>query len=54
MLHRRGYAVTAILNFYDDYEFGVAAAVFTASGIRAQHLKDEASVTDICRQFALR
>jgi len=54
MLHRRGYAVTAILNFYDDYEFGVAAAVLTASGISVQHLKDEASVTDVCRQFALR
>ena len=54
MLHRRGFAVTAILNFYDDYEFGVAAAMLTASGISVQHLKDEASVADVCRQFALR
>lgn len=54
MLHRRGYAVTAILNFYDDYEFGVAAAMLTAGGISVQHLQDEASVADICRQFALR
>ena len=54
MLHRRGFAVTAILNFYDDYEFGVAAAMLTATGISVQHLKDEASVNDVCRQFALR
>ncbi|HZZ29049.1 MAG TPA: DUF58 domain-containing protein [Pirellulales bacterium] len=54
MLHRRGFAVSAILNFYDDYEFGVAAATLTASGISVQHLKDEVSVTDVCRQFALR
>ena len=54
MLHRRGYAVSAILNFFDDYEFGVAAAMLTARGINVQHLKDEASVADVCRQFALR
>jgi uncharacterized protein (DUF58 family) len=54
MLHRRGFAVTAILNFYDDYDFGLAAAVLAASGIAAHHLKEESSVPDICRQFALR
>ncbi len=54
MLHRRGFAVSAILNFYDDWEFGTAAAVLTASGISSHHLKDEASVSSICQQFALR
>src|SRR5262249_37664748 len=54
LLHRRGYAITVILNMYDDYEFGAAAAMLAASGITAQHLKDEGSVSAICRQFALR
>ncbi|HEY2761213.1 MAG TPA: DUF58 domain-containing protein [Pirellulales bacterium] len=53
-LHRRGFAVTVILNMYDDYDFGAASAMLAASGITAQHLKDEASVSEICRQFALR
>lgn len=54
MLHRRGYAVTAILNFWDDYEYAQTAGQLAASGIPAQHLKDESAVADICRQFALR
>ena len=51
MLHRRGFAVTAILNLYDDYDFGLAAAVLAASGITAHHLKEETSVAEICRQL---
>jgi uncharacterized protein (DUF58 family) len=54
MLHRRGFAVTAIMNFYDDYDFGLAAAVLSTTGITAHHLKEETSVGEICRQFALR
>ena len=54
MLHRRGYAVVVILNMYDDYEFGAAAAMLVGSNITAHHLKNEGSVSEICRQFALR
>ncbi|HEV2972943.1 MAG TPA: DUF58 domain-containing protein [Pirellulales bacterium] len=54
MLRRRGYAVTAILNFYDEYDSGLAAAILSASGITARQLKDETSVPEICREFALR
>lgn len=54
MLHRRGYAVTAILNFYDDYEYAQAAGMVSAVGIAAHHLKDEKCVAEICREFALR
>jgi uncharacterized protein (DUF58 family) len=53
-LHRRGYAVTAILNFYDDYEYAQAAGALSAAGVAAHHLKDEKSVPEICREFALR
>ena len=54
MLRRRGYSVTAILNMYDDYDFGLSSAILTSMGITAHHLKNEASVPDICREFALR
>lgn len=54
MLARRGFAVTAILNFWEDYEYGAVAGRLAAHGIAAQHLKEEASIPDICRQFALR
>jgi len=54
MLHRRGYAVTAILNVYDDYEYAQAAGALNAAGIAAHHLKDEKSAAEICREFALR
>jgi uncharacterized protein (DUF58 family) len=54
MLRRRGYAVTAILNIFAEYDFGLASAMLSAAGIRAHQLKDEASVADICREFALR
>jgi uncharacterized protein (DUF58 family) len=54
MLRRRGYAVTAILNFYDDYEYAQAAGMLSAVGITAHHLKDEKCVAEICREFALR
>jgi hypothetical protein len=54
VLRRRGFAVTAILNFWDDYDYGQAAGLLAAHGIGAYHLKDEASVPDMCREFALR
>jgi uncharacterized protein (DUF58 family) len=54
MLRRYGYAVTAILNLYDDYEAGLAAAQLSSAGISAHHLKDQARIPEICRQFALR
>lgn len=54
ILHRRGFAVTAILNFWDDYDFSQAAGQLAALGIQAMHLKDAAALPDICRQMALR
>lgn len=53
-LKRRGFAVTAILNFWDEFDFSAAAAMLLADGITAHHLRDENSVSDICREFALR
>jgi hypothetical protein len=53
-LFSRGFAVIVLLNMYDEWEFSVAAAPYLAEGIDTRHLKDEASITEICRSFALR
>jgi uncharacterized protein (DUF58 family) len=52
-LRRRGFAVTAMINLYEDYDFSVAAGPLMAEGIETRHLKDPNSVADICRSFAL-
>jgi uncharacterized protein (DUF58 family) len=53
-LKRRGFAVTAILNLYEDYDYAIASGPFLAEGIETRHLKDEQSIVEICRSFALR
>jgi len=53
-LRRRGFAVTAILNMHDEWDFAIASAPFLAENIETRHLKDETSIMEICRGFALR
>lgn len=53
-LRRRGFAVTAILNIYEEREFAEAAGALLAAGIETRHLKDEESIAEICRRLALR
>ena len=53
-LRRRGFAVTAILNLHDEWDFALASAPFLTEGVQTQHLKDETSIMEICRAFALR
>lgn len=53
-LKRRGFAVTAILNLYEDYDYAIASGPFLAEGIETRHLKDEQSIMEICRSYALR
>jgi uncharacterized protein (DUF58 family) len=53
-LRRRGFAVTAILNLYEDDAFADAAGPFVAERIETRHLKDESSIVEICRSYALR
>lgn len=50
MLHRQGFAVTAVLNVYDTYEFAEASAPLLAEGVATRHLKDEAAVATVCGQ----
>jgi uncharacterized protein (DUF58 family) len=53
-LRRRGFAVTAILNLYEDYDYAQFAGPYLAEGIDTRHLKDEQSIVEICRSYALR
>ncbi|HZL91930.1 MAG TPA: DUF58 domain-containing protein [Pirellulaceae bacterium] len=53
-LRRRGFAITVVLNLFDRYEYSRVAGYFQAEGIETRHLKDEDSIVDICRQYALR
>src|SRR5688572_19724228 len=54
MLRRRGFAVTAILNLFETDDFADAAAPFLAERIEVRQLRDERSIVEICRRFALR
>jgi uncharacterized repeat protein (TIGR01451 family) len=53
-LRKRGFAVTAILNIYEDMDFADASIPLIAAGIETRHLKDEAAIATICRGFVLR
>lgn len=53
-LRRRGYAVSAILNTYDSYEFAQMAGALIVQGIDVFQLRDEAGVSTVCRKFVLR
>ena len=53
-LKRQGYAVTAILNIYDEFDFAQASGPLLSVGIPTQHLRDETAVSTVCRQFVLR
>ena len=52
-LKRSGYAVTAIVNVFDDYQFSQAAGRLLAEGIESRHLKDEQSIVTICQRQML-
>jgi uncharacterized protein (DUF58 family) len=54
MLRRRGFAVTVVLNLFETYDFADAAGPYLAEGIETRHLRDEQSIVEICRSYALR
>jgi uncharacterized repeat protein (TIGR01451 family) len=53
-LRRKGLAVTAILNLYDDTEFERASAQLAAEGIEARHLKSVEMLPTLCQEYVLR
>lgn len=52
-LRRQGYAVTVLVNMYDDYEFGRAAGLLLGQNIYARQLRDEHSISNIVAAPAL-
>jgi uncharacterized protein (DUF58 family) len=52
-LVRRGFAVTALVNIYDDREYSEAAGKLLAERIDARHLRNEASVSGVCQAHVL-
>ena len=53
-LKRRGFAVEAVLNLYDEYDFAQASGPLLAAGIPTRHLKDETGISTLCRNYVLR
>jgi uncharacterized repeat protein (TIGR01451 family) len=53
-LRRQGFAITAVLNIYEDYDFAQASGPLLAVGVETRHLRDEAAVVEVCRQYVLR
>jgi uncharacterized protein (DUF58 family) len=53
-LKRRGYAVTALLNIYEELDFADASVPLVAAGLATRHLRDEAALVEICRELLLR
>jgi uncharacterized protein (DUF58 family) len=53
-LRRRGYAVTAIINVYDEYRFAELSGPLLAEHIETRHLKDRAAISRICQNCVLR
>ena len=50
-LRRKGLAVTAILNLYDQGDFEQAAGRLAAEGIEARRLRDPEEIATICRNY---
>jgi uncharacterized protein (DUF58 family) len=52
-LRRQGYAVTAIINCFDEHNFARISGPLLAQGIETRHLRDADSVSTICRRLVL-
>ena len=53
-LHRRGMAVAAIVNVYEDYRFAELSAPLVRERIETRHLKDRAAIPRVCQRCVLR
>ena len=52
-LRRRGFAVTAILNLYEESDYALSAGRLLAEGVQSRHLKDEAGLGALCARHVL-
>jgi hypothetical protein len=53
-LRRRGMAVTAIVNVYDEYDFARIAGPLVAERIEVRQLRDRAGIARMCQRMVLR
>ncbi|MEX0586882.1 MAG: DUF58 domain-containing protein [Pirellulales bacterium] len=53
-LRRRGMAVAAIINVYEDYEFAEMSAPLLAERVETYHLADRAAIPRVCLRCVLR
>ena len=53
-LKRSGYAVAAIVNTYDEYQFAQMAGLLIAQGIEVFQLKNETQISTMCRRILLK
>ena len=53
-LRRRGMAVTAIVNVYDEYDFARVAGPLVAERIDVRQLRDRAGIARMCQRMVLR
>ncbi len=53
-LKRQGFAVTVVLNIYEEFDYARAAGPLLAQGIETRQLKDEPGIVGLCRQYILR
>jgi uncharacterized protein (DUF58 family) len=53
-LRRRGMAVTAIINVFDDYDFARLSGPLASERIETRHLKDRAAIPRVCLKCVVR
>jgi len=53
-LRRRGFAVTAIINAYDPYEFAAMSGPLIAQRVETRQLIDDASIATVCSNLVRR
>ena len=53
-LAREGYAVTAILNMYENDEYAEASGKLISQRVETRQLRDEPTIVSLCRRTVLR
>lgn len=53
-LRRRGYAVTAIINTHEEYQFAEMSAMLLAERVETRHLRDRETIRTVCARSVLR
>ncbi len=52
-LRRGGFAVTAIINVFEEHDYAEAAGKLLTERIQSRYLKDESAISTICRSYVL-